>query len=97
MIHYMMWNKPWKVKDCTLSKYFWKYAEKTVFYKDILAFADSYTEEDKKRDMAQFEGMNVLVNEEINRKDSYWQLKIKDRNPERMAIVKKIEQYEKEG
>ena len=50
LIHYNFAYKPWHFEDVTYNEYFWKYAEKTEFYDEIIKIRDSYTEEQKFQD-----------------------------------------------
>ena len=37
MIHYIMINKPWHYEECMFGDLFWKYAEQTEVYEEVLA------------------------------------------------------------
>ncbi len=50
LIHYNFAYKPWHFEDVTYNEYFWKYAQKTEFYDEIMKIRDSYTEEEKFKD-----------------------------------------------
>ena len=50
LIHYKFAYKPWHFEDVTYNEYFWKYAQKTEFYDEIMKIRDSYTEEEKFKD-----------------------------------------------
>ena len=50
LIHYNFAYKPWHFEDVTYNEYFWKYAEQTEFYDEIIKIRDSYTEEEKFKD-----------------------------------------------
>ena len=50
LIHYNFAYKPWHFEDVTYHEYFWKYAEQTEFYDEIMKIRDSYTEEEKFKD-----------------------------------------------
>lgn len=50
LIHYNFAYKPWHFEDVTYNEYFWKYAEKTEFYDEIIKIKDSYTEEQRFQD-----------------------------------------------
>ena len=50
LIHYNFAYKPWHFEDVTYNEYFWKYAEQTDFYDEIIKIRDSYTEEEKFKD-----------------------------------------------
>lgn len=99
IIHYIMVSKPWHYKDCRLEKYFWKYASQTEFYEDILNERDTYPEEKKKIDMEGAENLSKLAIYETQRDDSYYQMikKKSQLSEDRLAVLERIEQYEKEG
>lgn len=71
MIHYIMWAKPWHFDNARLQDHFWKYAKMTPVYKDILAILNSYTDEEKKRDLEQADKLAKLAQSEINRSDYF--------------------------
>ena len=50
LVHYNLAFKPWHFEDVTYHEYFWKYAEQTEFYDEIMKIRDSYTEEEKFKD-----------------------------------------------
>ena len=50
LIHYNFAYKPWPFEDVTYNEYFWKYAQKTEFYDEIIKIKESYTEEQKFED-----------------------------------------------
>ena len=64
LIHYNFAYKPWHFEDVTYNEYFWKYAEKTEFYDEILKEKDSYTEEQKFQDREAEKGLAELAMKE---------------------------------
>lgn len=50
IIHYIMTSKPWHYKDCRYSNHFWKYAEKTEVYDEIIKVLNSYTDQQRTED-----------------------------------------------
>lgn len=58
IVHYNFAYKPWHFEDVAYDEYFWKYAEKTEFYDEILKIRESYTEEQKFKDR---EAEKILV------------------------------------
>ncbi len=98
ILHYIMTNKPWHYKDCRHGDIFWKYAEKTNVYKDILSELNAYTDEDRERDGISCDNLLKLAVTETNREDNYLnRLNKSKRSKDRVAIVEKIERYEMEG
>lgn len=51
LIHYNMYQKPWRYKDVMYEEYFWNVAQNTKYYKMLLEMRDSYTDEKKKKDI----------------------------------------------
>ena len=52
--HYALANKPWHYSDTINGQYFWEYAKKSEFYKEILHEFESFSEEDKRKDYEMF-------------------------------------------
>lgn len=50
IIHFKMAHRPWHYDNIAYGEYFWKYAEKTEFYNDIVAVKRSRTDADALRD-----------------------------------------------
>lgn len=71
MIHYIMWAKPWHFEEARLSDYFWKYAEMTPVYEEIKAVLAAYTDEERKRDLAQADNLYQLAINETIRPDTF--------------------------
>ena len=97
MIHYIMVNKPWHYEDCRMGDIFWEYAKQTAVYDEIKAILDSYTDEQRKRDAESADRLLALAVTETNREDNFLNRQNAKRDPGRVAIVKKIEEYEKAG
>ncbi len=58
LIHYNLFDKPWCVSGVQYEEYFWKYAERSVYYKDILEHKKSYTEDKIEADR---QGLATLI------------------------------------
>ena len=98
MIHYIMTNKPWHYEDCLYGEFFWKYARQTEVYDEVLAVQRSYSDEEKARDAAAGERLLELAVRETNREDNFLNRINRDkRDKDRVEILYKIEQYEREG
>ncbi len=95
--HYIMWSKPWHFKNVRYEEYFWKYASMNKDYNSILDVLNSYTEEERNRDLKQGEALYLLALNETNKEDTFIKVKHLRKNVERLKILKKIEEYEKEG
>ena len=98
MIHYIMNNKPWHYEDCLYGEFFWKYARQTEVYDEVLAVQRSYSDEEKARDAKAGEKLLELAVSETNREDNFLNRINRDkRDKDRVEILYKIEQYEREG
>lgn len=98
ILHYIMTSKPWHYGDCRFADIFWKYAKQTPVYEDILDDLNSYTDEQRERDSISCDNLAKLALSEINREDNFLNRVNKaKRAQDRVAIVQKIEQYEREG
>ncbi len=98
MIHYIMNNKPWHYEDCLYGEFFWKYARQTQVYDEVLAVQRSYSDEEKARDAKAGEKLLELAVSETNREDNFLNRINRDkRDKDRVEILHKIEQYEREG
>ena len=101
IIHYNLIYKPWHIDNVLYQDYFWKYAEKTEFHKELLNMRDNYTEEEKFRDMEQFKNLKELAQKETDCVgDDRMLARVFERpkkSEERLKILKKIEEYEKIG
>ena len=101
IIHYNHMFKPWHFDDVLYNEYFWKYAKKTEFYKEILSIKENYTDKERFRDQEQFKSLVRLCKKEtscvgddrymINKDDTI------GKSEERVKILKKIEEFEKNG
>ncbi len=98
MIHYIMTSKPWHYHDCRHGEIFWKYAEETSVYTEIKKVFESYTDEERERDAVSGERLLRLAVTETNRDDNYLnRLNRQNRAKDRVAVLRKIEEYERLG
>lgn len=97
IIHFIMTSKPWHYRDCRLKEYFWQYAEQTPVYKQIVDELESYTPEQRRRDLLSCEKLELLAIDEAERTNGYWEEELKKRSPDRVAILRKIENLEANG
>lgn len=103
LIHYNLTFKPWHFEDILYKEYFWLYAEKTEYIDEILQIKNNYSEEEKFKDMESDKKLRALAQKECDcvgddRRFRY----IEDdefisKAPDRIEILKRIEQLEKEG
>lgn len=112
LLHYVMTSKPWHYEDCMNKEYFWKYAEKTPVHSEIREVLANYTDEQRKRDAESGERLAQTAREETAREDNFLKRQklyeaqlanatTKDtgveKDPGRVAILKKIDEYERAG
>ena len=58
LIHYNMFNKPWKYYDVKYEEYFWCAAKDTPFYDSLIEFRKKYTDKEREEDI---EGAKKLI------------------------------------
>ncbi len=98
IIHYIMTNKPWHYDDCPYADIFWSYAKETSVYDMILSELKAYTDEERERDRVSCERLMQTAIDETNREDNFLnRMNRFKRAKDRVEVLKKIEQYEREG
>ncbi|MBQ8419159.1 MAG: 1-acyl-sn-glycerol-3-phosphate acyltransferase [Clostridia bacterium] len=98
VLHYIMTSKPWHYADCRHGDIFWKYAKETSVYEEILAIQEAYTDAERERDRISCDKLLALAVSETNREDNFLnRINKEKRAPDRVAIVQKIEEFEKNG
>ena len=98
ILHYIMVNKPWHYENCRAADIFWSFAKETTVYGMLRDELLAYTEEEKERDRISGENLYKLAIAETNKEDNYQNILNKTkRSPDRVAIVKRIEEYERDG
>ena len=109
IIHYNLIYKPWHFDNVLYQDYFWKYAKKTEFYKEIMEMRNTYSDESKVEDMGQFKALKNLCKFEtecVGNDKKYTILEqgtntsiegIPAKMEERLKVLKKIEKLEEEG
>ncbi len=98
VIHYIMVSKPWHYKDCRFGEIFHAYAKKTKVYPLILEELEGYTDEQKARDAESVKNLLALAVRETNNENNYLNLLNREkRATDRVEILKRIEDYEREG
>ena len=98
VLHYIMVNKPWHNETCRLADVFWSYADGTPVADDLRAELAAFGDEDRERDRASAENLKQMAEEEIAREDNYQRVLDRTvRAADRVAVVKKIEEYERLG
>lgn len=66
LIHYNLTYKPWHFDNILYQDYFWNYAQKTEFFEQIKEIKNSYTEEERFKDMEQFKNLKALCMKEAD-------------------------------
>lgn len=97
VLHYIMFNKPWHYETCPHADIFYKYAEKTWVYDQILDDLHSYTDEQKARDREDYANLLNLAVKESNKEDNYLKIINRRHSADRIAILQKIKEYERAG
>ena len=112
IIHYNLGYKPWHFDNIMYEEYFWKYANKTEYKEEIRRIKENYTEEQRFSDREQFKNLEKLAQKESDcvgddRRKLYNHYNFysfgKDNSPnfekyeERVKILQKIEDYERNG
>ncbi len=98
MLHYIMTSKPWHYEDCPHGDIFWRYAKDTEVYDELRSILNSYSDEEKEKDKLVQENLVKLAVKETNREDNFMNRVNKDkRAKDRVEVLHKIEQYEREG
>lgn len=64
LIHYNLAFKPWHFEDILYKEYFWKYAQKTEFFDEILRIKDNYSDEEKFNDREKDRQLRELAQKE---------------------------------
>ena len=70
ILHYNLAAKPWHYKDCRMQQYFWKYAERSGVYPEILKELETYTDEQRAEDMASGANLLELAKQEIAKENN---------------------------
>ena len=98
IIHYIMVSKPWHYADCRYGDIFWNYAKQTSVCGDITDVLNSYTDEERENDDHIMENLIKLAVAETEREDNYLNnLNSTKRSKDRVEILKRIEEYERDG
>ncbi len=98
IIHYIMVNKPWHYDNCRCADVFWHYARKTSVYEVLCAELKAYTDAERERDRLSAENLYNMAIEEAAKEDNYQNILDRTkRSADRVAVLKRIEEYEKAG
>ena len=72
LVHYKIIWRPWKYKNVKYEEYFWKYAQKTDFYEQLLNMRDTYSEEKKQKDNEVMINLQKMAEEDANDPNNYF-------------------------
>ena len=99
IIHYAYAVKPWHSKDVRNADAYWNIAKETMFYPMLKKEYDARTAEDNAKFDEVGEKLEHIAMDEMQREDNYLNRYLGIDQPKitRQDIIKKIEQYEKEG
>ena len=101
LIHYNLNYKPWHYDDVLYQDFFWKYAQKTEYYEDIIKMQKSYTDRQKFDDFEKAKKLIELAKKEadcvgddrLNRKSP----EVVEKSRERLEVLEKIRKLEENG
>ncbi len=99
LIHYNYQYKPWHYDNILYGKYFWYYASRTEFYNELKKMKEEFNEEMEKADREADKNLRALAQMEADcvGDDRPKKNVVQEKSKERLEILKKIEQLEKEG
>ncbi|MBR5179210.1 MAG: 1-acyl-sn-glycerol-3-phosphate acyltransferase [Lachnospiraceae bacterium] len=98
IFHYIMFEKPWHYRDCPYADIYFKYAKETPVYDEIQKELDNYSSDNIIKDKKGYENLVALAVKEADNENNYQNfLNKKKRAADRVAIVKKIREYELAG
>ena len=95
VFHYIMFEKPWHYSNCPYADVYYSYAKKSPCYDEIMQELNSYSPDHITKDKECYEKLVALAEKEADNPDNYQNyLNKKKRSSDRVAIVKKIREYE---
>ena len=97
IVHFIMDNKPWKDENYVEADIFWDAANETPIIEQLKAELLAYTDADREKDKASGESLIRMAENEISRPDNYRRRIMSKMAPDRVLVLNKIEEYEKEG
>ncbi|MBR0032429.1 MAG: 1-acyl-sn-glycerol-3-phosphate acyltransferase [Treponema sp.] len=95
IIHFKLNFKPWHFPNTKWSDVFWKYSEKTDFFEECKSVLNNYSDDDREKAQKGFEILVEDIEDCID--DPYSYAKTKDKAIDRVKILRKIDEYEREG
>lgn len=100
LIHYNYQYKPWHYDNIPFSKYFWDLAKETEFYEKLQEIKNNFTDEMKYQDRVADENLRKLAKKEsdcVGDDRIFRNIEVTEKSKERVEILEKIKQLEKEG
>lgn len=100
LIHYNYQYKPWHYDDIAYANYFWNFAQKTEFYDKLQEVKNNFTDEMKYEDRVADEKLRELAKTEascVGDDRIFRNIVVTEKSKERVEILEKIKQLEKEG
>ena len=101
LIHYNLTYKPWHFENVLYENFFWNYAKKTEYYDEIQELKNKYTDEERFRDLEQYENLKKLAKKEtecVGDDRIYFQRQIDhEKYEQRLKVLRRIEELEKQG
>ncbi len=99
LIHYNYQYKPWHYDNILYGKYFWDYASRTEFYNELKKMKEDFNEEMEKADREADKNLRALAKKESDcvGDDRPKKNVVQEKSKERLEILEKIKQLEKEG
>ena len=100
LIHYNYQYKPWHYDNIPYGNYFWDLAKKTEFYDKLQEIKNNFTDEMKYQDRVADEKLRELAKKEsdcVGDDRIFRNIEVTEKSKERIEILEKIKQLEKEG
>lgn len=101
ILHYVMASKPWHYKECRLGNYFWSYASKTSYYKELCEILKAYTEEERNRDDEAYDRLVLTAKSEIFKAEGGYEMSSDMteyvKAQDRLDVLEAIDRLESEG
>ena len=100
LIHYNYQYKPWHYDNIPYGNYFWDFAKKTEFYDKLQKIKNNFTDEMKYEDRDADEKLRELAQKEsycVGDDRIFRNIEVTEKSKERVEILEKIKQLEKEG
>ncbi len=69
LIHYKLNFKPWHYNSIRYQEYFWKYAERTEYYEQLIEMRKNFTDEEKRLEEKAFETLKKTAVKYVNDKN----------------------------